>query len=88
MQLNFTPEQEMRLSEIARHEGLEPENLVFDTASRIFGDDAQFRNAVQSGIEAADRREFVSDAEVWANVEKSLKPDDARLDATSLQRPI
>ena len=73
MEVHFTPEQEARLSQIATHAGIDPEQLVKDAALRLVEEDAQFRAAVREGIAAADRGEFVEHDEVWANVEKILR---------------
>jgi predicted transcriptional regulator len=73
MQLDFTPEQLQRLSQIAAHAGTDPEHLVKDAALRLVEEDEKFRGAVREGIAAADRGEFVEHEEVWANVEKILR---------------
>jgi predicted transcriptional regulator len=73
MQLDFTPEQLQRLSQIAAHAGTDPEHLVKDAALRLVEEDEKFRAAVREGIAAADRGEFVEHEEVWANVEKILR---------------
>ncbi|HEY4357138.1 MAG TPA: hypothetical protein VGN16_15420 [Acidobacteriaceae bacterium] len=73
MQLEFTPEQEARLSQIAHCSGVDPEQLVKDAALRLLHEDGVFRADVAEGIASADRGEFVDGAEVWANVEAILK---------------
>jgi predicted transcriptional regulator len=73
MEVNFTPEQEAQLSQIANHVGTDTEQLVKDAALRLVQDDAEFLAAVRRGIEQANRGEFVSHGEVWANVEKILR---------------
>jgi predicted transcriptional regulator len=73
MEVNFTPEQEAQLPQIAMHFGTDTEQLVKDAALRLLEEDARFLEVVKRGIAAADRREFVSHKEVWANVEKILR---------------
>lgn len=44
-----------------------------DAALRLLDDAARFREAVDRGIAASERGEFVEHEEVWANVEKLLQ---------------
>ncbi len=74
MQVHFTPEQEAQLSQIANHTGNNPEQLVKDAALRLVAEDAQFRAAVRSGIEQADRGEFIQHEELAARIERLLQP--------------
>lgn len=64
MHLNFTPEQEAQLSQIARHEGRKPEELAKDVLLRLIEDNERYRAAVREGIAAANRGEFVEDEDV------------------------
>jgi predicted transcriptional regulator len=73
MEVQFTPEQLERLSQIAAHAGVDTERLVKDAALRLLEEDEHFRAAVREGIAAAERGEFVEHDEVWANVEKILR---------------
>lgn len=73
MEVHFTQEQEDQLSQIAAHAGTDTEHLVKDAALRLVEENARFRAAVQEGITAADRGEFIEAEEVWANVEKILQ---------------
>lgn len=74
MEVHFTPEQEAQLSQLATHAGTNTERLVKDAALRLLEQDALFREGVERGIAAAVRGEFVEHEEVWANVEKILRP--------------
>ena len=74
MEVHFTPEQEAQLSQLATHAGTNTERLVKDAALRLLEQDALFREGVERGIAAAERGEFVEHEEVWANVEKILRP--------------
>jgi predicted transcriptional regulator len=74
MEVHFTPEQEAQLSLMANQSGTDAEQLVRDAALRLLREDAGFREGVDRGIAAAERGEFVTHEEVWANVEKILQP--------------
>ena len=75
MQVDFTPEQEFQLSQAAVFNGKAAEQLVREAALRyVLEQEAEFLAAVDEGIEAADRGELVDHAEVWASIEKILKP--------------
>lgn len=73
MEVRFTPDQEALLSQIASQAGTDPENVVKDMVLRQLQEDVRFRNAVEEGIAAAERGEFVEHEEVWANLEKILQ---------------
>ena len=64
MEVDFTPEQLQRLSQIAAHAGTDPQHLVRDAALRLVEDDTKFRAAVRDGIAQADRGELIDDEEV------------------------
>jgi predicted transcriptional regulator len=72
MEIQFTPEQEARLAQIASVEGIAPARLVQDAALRLIEDDARFRSAVRKGIDQADREEFIEEAEMDARVARML----------------
>ena len=61
MQVNFSPEQEAELSQIAAHAGMDTEHLVKDAALRLVDETARFRAAVREGIAQADRGELLED---------------------------
>jgi predicted transcriptional regulator len=73
MELNFTPEQEAHLTQIARQEGTDPERLVKEAALRLLQEDARFRAAVREGIAQADRGEFIEREEMDARLEQMLR---------------
>jgi predicted transcriptional regulator len=74
MQVQFTPEEEARLTKIAMQEGVDPEELVKDAALRLLEHDAQFRASVRKGIEQADRGEFIEEKEMDARVKRMFQP--------------
>jgi len=61
MELNFTPEQEVELSQLANYSGARPEGLVKDAVLRLLAEHVRFRAAVRGGIEQADRGEFIEE---------------------------
>jgi predicted transcriptional regulator len=73
MEVHFTPEQEMQLSEIATHAGIDAERLVKDAALRLLQEEARFRAAVREGIAQADRGEFIEEEEMDARLEQMLR---------------
>jgi predicted transcriptional regulator len=73
MELNFTPEQEAKLAQIATQEGTDAERLVKDAALRLLEEDARFRAAVREGIAQADRAEFIEQEEMDARLEQMLR---------------
>jgi predicted transcriptional regulator len=72
MEVQFTPEQEAQLAQIASVEGIAPARLVQDAALRLIEDDARFRAAVRKGIDQADRGEFIEEDEMDARVARML----------------
>ncbi len=73
MEVHFTPEQEVELSRIAKHEGITTEALITRAADRIIERDAAFRAAVQKGIAEADAGLFIEEEEMNAIFEKMLR---------------
>jgi predicted transcriptional regulator len=73
MQLNFTPEQEAKLESIAHRAGKPVEQFLTDAALNLLRENDRFLEAVENGIAAADRGEFIDEDEMDARVEKMLK---------------
>jgi predicted transcriptional regulator len=74
MEVHFTPEQEAQLAQIATQAGTNPERLVKDVLVRYLDDEARFLAAVEKGIAAAERGEFIEEEEMDARVERMFKP--------------
>ena len=74
MEVQFTPEQEAQLVQIAINEGTDAERLVKDAALRVIEADARFRAAVREGVAQADRGEFIEESEMDARLEQMLRP--------------
>ncbi len=72
MEVQFTAEQETRLSQIASVEGVAPARLVQDAALRLIEDDRRFRAGVRKGIEQADRGMLIEEAEMDARISRML----------------
>ncbi len=74
MEVHFTPEQEAQLSQMATKAGTNPERLVKDILVRYLDDEAQFVTAVEKGIAAAERGEFIEEEEMDDRIERMFKP--------------
>jgi predicted transcriptional regulator len=64
MEVNFTPEQETLLSQIATRAGMDAEHFVKDVALRAVEETNRFRDAVREGVAQADRGELIDDDEI------------------------
>lgn len=73
MEIHLNPEKEARFAEIATQRGLDADQLAQMVLSQYLEDDQRFIDAVNAGLAAADRGEFVEREEVWANVEGILQ---------------
>ena len=72
MEVQFTPEQEAKLGQIASVEGVAPARLVQNAALLLIEDDERFRAGVRKGIEQADQGIFVEEAEMDARISRLL----------------
>ena len=59
MEVQFTPEQEAQLTRMATKAGTDPERLVRDVLVRYLDNEARFLAAVEKGIAAVERGEFI-----------------------------
>jgi predicted transcriptional regulator len=73
MEIHFTPEQQAQLARIATKAGTAPERLVTNVVSRYLGEEARFLAAVEKGIAAAERGEFIEEKEMDARLEAMFK---------------
>jgi predicted transcriptional regulator len=71
MEVHLNPDKEAQLDQIATQRGVDKTELAQEV--RYLEDDTRFIEAVNLGLAAADRGEFVEHEEVWANVEKILQ---------------
>ena len=74
MDVRLQPEKEAQLAQIAAQKGLKTDELAQQILSRYLEDDKRFIEAVNIGIAAADRGEFVEHDEVRARIQKILQP--------------
>jgi predicted transcriptional regulator len=73
MEIHFTPEQQEQLTRIAGKAGTDPERLVADVVAHYLDGEAHFLAAVEKGIEAAERGEFIEEEEMDARLEAMFK---------------
>jgi predicted transcriptional regulator len=74
MEVRLQPEKEAQLAQIAAGRGLTKDELAQQVLDRYLEDDTHFVEAVNLGLAAADRGEFVEHAEVEAKLNKVLRP--------------
>lgn len=74
MEVRLQPEKEAQLAQIAAQRGLKTDELAEQVLSRYLEDDKRFIEAVNIGIAAADRGEFVEHDEVRARIQQILHP--------------
>ena len=73
MEVHFTPEQEKQLAQIATKTGTAPERVVTNVVARYLDEKVRFLAAIEKGIAAADRGEFIEEEEMDARVEAMFK---------------
>jgi predicted transcriptional regulator len=74
MEVHLQPEKEAQLAQIAAQRGLKIDELAQQVLSRYLEDDRHFIEAVNLGLAAADRGEFVEHAEVGTKLQQILRP--------------
>ncbi len=72
MEVQFTAEQQAQLAQIATKAGTDPQRLVTNVVARYLTEEARFLAAVEKGIAAAERGEFIEEKEMDARVEEML----------------
>ena len=73
MEVQFTPEQQAQLAQIASRAGTAPERLVTNVVARYLDEEVRFLAAVEKGLAAADRDEFIEEEEMNARLEAMFK---------------
>jgi predicted transcriptional regulator len=73
MNVPLQPEKEARLAQIAAQKGLNADELVQQVISRYLEDDTRFVEAVNLGLAAAQREEFVEHEEVGKKLKQILQ---------------
>ena len=74
MEVRLQAAKEEQLAQIAAQRGLKPDELAQQVLSRYLEDDTRFIEAVNIGLAAADRGDFVEHDEVGAKVQQLLRP--------------
>ena len=74
MEVHLTPAQEAQLAQIASKAGTNPERLAKDVLVRYLDDEARLLAAVEKGIAAAERGEFIEEEEMDARIERMFNP--------------
>jgi predicted transcriptional regulator len=72
MEVHFTVEEEARIAQMSTKAHTSPERLVKEIVVRYLEDEARFLAAVEKGIAAAERGEFIEEEEMDARVERML----------------
>jgi predicted transcriptional regulator len=73
MEVQFTPEQEAQISQIAHYNGTPAEQLVKQAALRMVEEHAEIRAGIRQGIEQADRGELIDHEDVKARIFRRLQ---------------
>jgi predicted transcriptional regulator len=73
MEIHFTPERQAQLAQIASKSGTAPERFVENVVAHYLDEEARFLAAVEKGIEAAERGEFIEEEEMDARLEAMFK---------------
>src|ERR1700677_3267399 len=75
MEVHFSPEQRAKLTQIATKAGTAPERLVANVVARYLEEEARFLAAVEKGIAAAERGDFVEEEEMDVRLKAMFEPD-------------
>lgn len=70
MEVNFAPDIEMRLQQVALASGKDAEQLVKDTVARMLENQARFVAGVEKGITQADRGELIDHTDVVKRINR------------------
>jgi predicted transcriptional regulator len=74
MEVPLQPEKEAQLAEIAAQRGLKTDELAQQVLSHYLEDDSRFIQAVNIGLAAAERGDFVEHEEVGKKLKQILRP--------------
>ena len=72
MEVNFTPELEAKLTDVATQQGRNPGDVVREVVARYFDEEARFADAVALGEDAMGRGEYLSHEEVGDRLKRFL----------------
>ena len=74
MEVRLQPEKEARLAQIAAQRGLKTDELARQVLSPYLEDDTRFIEAVNIGLAAVERGDFVEHEEVGRKLKQILQP--------------
>ena len=74
MEVPLQPEKEAQLAQIASQRGLKTDELAQQVLTRYLEDDLRFIEAVNLGLAAAERGDFVEHSEVGVKLQQILRP--------------
>jgi len=74
MEIRLQPEKEAQLAQIAAQRGLNTDELAQQVLSHYLEDDSRFVEAVNIGLAAAERGEFVEHEQVGEKLRQILRP--------------
>jgi predicted transcriptional regulator len=69
MEVQFTPDQQARLTHMATAQGCEAQALVQEAVERLLNYDEWFSREVDHGLAAADRGEFTEHGDIRRMIE-------------------
>jgi predicted transcriptional regulator len=73
MEVPLQPEKEAQLAQIAAQRGLKTDELAREVLSRYLEDDRHFIDAVNLGLSAAERGDFIEHEEVGKKLNQILQ---------------
>jgi len=73
MDIRLQPDKEAQLAQIAAQRGLKTDELVQQVLSRYLEDDTRFIEAVNVGLAAAERGDFIEHEEVGKKLQQILR---------------
>jgi predicted transcriptional regulator len=74
MEVQLSAEQQARLAEIATKAGTDPQRLAKDVLVRYLDEETLFLAAVERGMAAAERGEFIDEEDMDLRIERMFKP--------------
>ena len=72
MEINLAPEIESKLARVASQSGRAAGQIVQELIAKYLEHEEWFRSQIQKGLVSLDRGDFISDDEVWRQVERTL----------------
>jgi predicted transcriptional regulator len=73
MEVDFTPEQEAQLSQLAMQRGTNVARLVKEAVLYLLDEDTRFSAAVREGFATIDRGEYIDEEEMDTRISRMLQ---------------